>query len=98
MAKGASISARVLKMKGLIEHLNRLGFSLSQELATDLILNSLPESYGQLVLNFNMNEMEKSISEIYTMHKTAEQNIKSKPDLMVQKKKGLKKKEKEKGK
>ena len=47
MTEGASVSAHVLKIKGYIEHLDRLGFQLSQELATDLILNSLPDSYGQ---------------------------------------------------
>ena len=50
-------------------------------------------------MNYNMNEMEKSISELYTMLKTAEQNIKSKPGhvLMVQKEKGFKNKGKGQG-
>ena len=100
MAEGASVSAHVLKMKGYIEHLDRLGFPLSQELATDLNMNSLPDSYGQFVMNYNMNEMDKSISELHTMLKTAEQNIKSKLGhvLMVQKGKGFKNKGKGKGK
>ena len=94
MAEDASVSDHVLKMKGYIEHLDRLGFPLSQELATDLILNSLPDSYDQFVMNYNMNEMDKSISELHTMLKTIEQNIKSKLGhiLMVQKGKGFKKK------
>ena len=87
-------------MKGYIENLDRLGFPLSQELATNLILNSLPDSYGQFVMNYNMNEMDKSISELHTMLKTAEQNIKHKTGhvLMVQNGKGFKKKGKGKGK
>ena len=99
-AEGASVSAHVLKMKGYIEHLDRLGFPLSQKLATDLILNSLPDSYGQFVMNYNMNEMDESISELHTMLKIVEQNIKSKPGhvLMVQKGKGFKNKGKGKGK
>ena len=100
MAEGTSVSAHVLKMKGYIEHLDRLGFPLNQELATDLILNSLPDSYGQFVMNYNMNEMDKSISELHTMLKTAKHNIKSKPGhvLMVQNGKGFKGKGKGKGK
>ena len=100
MAEGASVSAHVIKMKGYIEHLDRLGFPLRQELATDLILNSLPDSYGQFVMNYNINEMDKSISEMHTMLKTVEQNIKSKPGhvLMVQNRKGFKNKGKGKGK
>ena len=51
-------------------------------------------------MNYNMNEMDKSISELHTMLKTAEQNIKSKPGhvLMVQKGKGFKNKGKGKSK
>ena len=69
-------------------------------MATDLILNSLPDSYGQFVMNYNMNEMDKSISELHTMLKTAKENIKSKPGhvLMVQNGKGFKGKGKGKGK
>ena len=81
MAEGISVSTHVLKMKGYIDHLERLGFPMSQELATDLILNSLPESYDQFVMNYNMNNMEKSISELHGMLKTAEQKIKKKPTL-----------------
>ena len=65
MAEGASVSTHVLKMKGYIDHLDRLGFPLSLELATDLILNSLPDSYDQFVMNYNMNNMEKSIAELH---------------------------------
>ena len=100
MVEGALVSDHVLKMKGYIEHLDRLGFPLSQELETDLILDSLPNSYGQFVMNYNMNEMEKSISELHIMLKIAEHNIKSKPGhvLMVQNRKGSKNKGKGKGK
>ena len=100
MAEGASVSTHVLKMKGYIKHFDRLGFPLSQELATDLILNSLPDSYGQFVMNYNMNKMDKSIFELHTMLKTTEQNIKSKPGhvLMVQNGNAFKKKGKKKGK
>ncbi|KAK9144304.1 hypothetical protein Sjap_004207 [Stephania japonica] len=100
MTEGASVSPHVLKMKGYVDQLDRLGFPISQELATDLILNSLLESYSQFVMNYNMNNMEKSISELHLMLKTAEQNIK-KPSgnvLMVQKGKGMKKKGKGKAK
>ena len=73
---------------------------MSQELETDLILNSLPDSYGQSVMNYSMNEMDKSISELNTMLKTAEWNIKSIRGhvLMVQNRKGFKNKGKGKGK
>ena len=72
MAEGVSVSSYVLKMKSYLDHLEWLGFPMSQELATYLILNSLPDSYDQFVMNYNMNNMEKSVSELHVMLKTAE--------------------------
>nr|MCH9869660.1 hypothetical protein [Serratia marcescens] len=96
MAEGASVSAHVLKMKGYIDHLERLGFSLSLELATDLVLNSLSHGYDQFIMNYNMNNMEKSLAELHAMLKTAEPNVKKKTSqvLMVNKGKGMKKSDK----
>ena len=51
MTPGTSVSAHVPKMKGLIDRLDKLGAPISHELATDLILGSLPESYDQFVMN-----------------------------------------------
>ena len=45
MTLGTSVSAHVQKMKGLIDQLDKLSAPISHELATDLILGSLPESY-----------------------------------------------------
>ena len=89
MAPGTSVSAHVLKMKGYIDTLEKLDVPIRRELATDLILGSLPESYDQFVMNFNMHGMDKSIAELHGMLKNAEQNIKkANPVLMVQKGKG----------
>ena len=67
-------------MKGYIDQLERLGFPISQELATDFILNSLTSSFDSFFLNYNMNSMEKTIMELHGMLKTAESNMaKAKP-------------------
>ena len=83
MAEGANVSNHVLKMKSYIDHLSRLGFPISQELATDLILNSLPSSYHQFVMNYNMNNMETTVSELHSMLKTAEKSVVSKPNQVL---------------
>ncbi|KAK5785585.1 hypothetical protein PVK06_040185 [Gossypium arboreum] len=73
-------------MIGYIESLSKLGFPLSQELATNVILQSLLESYSQFVLNFNMNEIDKTLPQLLSMLRTAEGNMKKvgpKPILMV---------------
>ncbi|KAK8931471.1 hypothetical protein KSP39_PZI016311 [Platanthera zijinensis] len=84
-----SVGTHVLKMIGYIENLERLGFPLGQELTTDLILQSLPDSYEQFVLNYNMNEIDKTLPELLGMLRTAEINMKKakpvSPILMVHK-------------
>ena len=66
------MSSHVLNMMGYIDHLERLGFPISQELATDLILSSLLDSCDRSVMNiYNMNNMEKSISELHAMLKNS---------------------------
>ncbi|KAJ9551588.1 hypothetical protein OSB04_015633 [Centaurea solstitialis] len=67
MAKGTSVSAHVMKMKRLLDHLERLGHPVPLQLATDTILNSLSDDYKQFVMNFNMNNMERSIAELHSM-------------------------------
>ena len=76
MVPGSSVSAHVLNMKGYIDTLEKLGPPISRELATDLILTSLPSEYDQFVMNFNMHGMEKTLAELHGMLKNAEQNIK----------------------
>ncbi|KAJ9538124.1 hypothetical protein OSB04_030857 [Centaurea solstitialis] len=84
MAPGSSVSVHVLKMKSYIDQLERLGFPIGQELATDFILSSLSSSYEPFVLNYQMNNLEKTIMELHGMLKTAESNMaKSKPAAPV---------------
>ena len=75
LAEGAPVGPHVLKMIGYVENLERLGFPLEKELATDLILQSLPDRFSQFVLNFNMNDMDKSLPELLAMLRTAEQML-----------------------
>ena len=84
MAEGSPVGTHVLKMIGYIENLDRLGFPLGQELATDLILQSLPDCYSQFIMNFNMNEIDKPLPELLSMLRTAEKSVnKGKAVMMV---------------
>ena len=87
LAEGNPVSPHVINMIGRIESLDKLGFSLNGELATDLILQSLPSSYDPFILNFHMNNMEKSLQELHGMLKTAEESLKKTPNhvMVVQK-------------
>ncbi|KAJ9557909.1 hypothetical protein OSB04_012523 [Centaurea solstitialis] len=95
MIKGTSVSDHVMKMKRHMDHLERLGHPVPLQLATDTILNSLSEDYKPFVINYNMNNMEKTIAELHSMLKTAELNMGAKnktKDVLMVRDGGVKKK------
>jgi len=83
-------------MVGYTQRLEKLGFPICQELATDFILSSLPPSYGNFISNYHMHGAEKSLNELGGMLKTAEADIKksagSSQVLAVQNKPNFKRK------
>ncbi|WRX27659.1 zinc finger protein [Theobroma cacao] len=76
MVEGSSIRPYVRKMNGLIERLGQLGLAMAHELSIDLVLQSLPDSFSQFVLNFHMNRLEGTLPELLNMLATAERSIK----------------------
>ncbi|KAK8539355.1 hypothetical protein V6N12_042983 [Hibiscus sabdariffa] len=95
MSEGSPVGAHVIKMMGYIQTLEKLGFALNDELAIDVVLQSLPDSFNQFVLNFNMNEINKTLPHLLGMLRTAKGNMKrggSKSILMVCEEKGKGKK------
>ena len=48
-------------MMGYIQALEKLGFPLKNELATDLILQSLSDKIKPFIVNFNMIENNKTL-------------------------------------
>ncbi|KAK8598475.1 hypothetical protein V6N13_094444 [Hibiscus sabdariffa] len=47
MSEGSPVGAHVIKMMGYIQALEKLGFPLNDELAIDVVLQSLPDSFNQ---------------------------------------------------
>ncbi|CAD6268046.1 unnamed protein product [Miscanthus lutarioriparius] len=76
LAEGIAVGPHVIKMVGYVQRLEKLGFPLGQELATDFILSSLPPSYGNFISNYHMHRAEKGLNELCSMLKTAEGDIK----------------------
>ncbi|KAK8597151.1 hypothetical protein V6N12_065627 [Hibiscus sabdariffa] len=72
MSEGSPVGAHVIKMMGYIQTLEKLGFALNDQLAVDVVLQSLPDSFNQFVLNFNMNEINKTLLQLLGMLRTAE--------------------------
>ncbi|KAL4383503.1 hypothetical protein GQ457_15G014780 [Hibiscus cannabinus] len=51
---------------------------MQNELSTDVILQSLSDSFKQFILNFNMNEIDKTLPQLLGMLRTAEKVKKAK--------------------
>ena len=66
----------MIKMIGFVQALDRLGFPLLDELATDALLGSLPPSYGTFISNYHMHGMDNKLTKLHGMLKVAEQDIK----------------------
>ena len=58
-----------------METLETLGFSIGPEHKIDLVLHSLNKNYAQFVLNYNMNEIDMTPTELLAMLRTAELNM-----------------------
>ncbi|GKD68207.1 hypothetical protein Tco_1322297, partial [Tanacetum coccineum] len=65
--EGKPVAAYVLKMKGYVEQLERLGYVLPQDLSIGLILNDLTSDFARFVRNYNMHKMGKTIGELHAM-------------------------------
>src|ERR1041385_7852975 len=76
MDEHGSVSEHVAKMSGYIQRLNALECQIPDELAVDRVLQSLSPGYKGFVLNYNMQGMTKTPSELFAMLKTAEVEIK----------------------
>nr|GFA53425.1 zinc finger, CCHC-type [Tanacetum cinerariifolium] len=73
--EGQSVSSYVLKMKGYIDNLERLGHPVTLGLGVSLILIGLRKEYDGFVQNYNMHNMEKTVNELHAMLKLHEQTL-----------------------
>ena len=81
------VGPHVLKMINYIERLEKIGFPLTEEIKTDLVLQSLDKWFSPFVSNFLMNGIEKPLPELLSLLQTHEDNNerpKPAPILMVE--------------
>jgi hypothetical protein len=99
MEENTSFSEHVLKMFEYADKLIALEIMISIEIGLHRVLQSLPPSYKGFVMNYNMQGMKKSLSELLSMLKTTEVEIKKEHQvLMVNKSTTFKKVRKDKSK
>jgi hypothetical protein len=83
MDEHSSVSEHVVKMSGYVQCLNALDCRIPDELVIDRVMQSLPPSYKGFILNYNMQEMSKSLSELFAMLKSAEVEIKKENNMLM---------------
>ncbi|GKD60936.1 hypothetical protein Tco_1298445 [Tanacetum coccineum] len=67
--EGQFVRSYVLKMKGYIDNIERLGHLVSLGLAVSLILIGLRKEFDGFVHNYNMHGMGKAVNELHAMLK-----------------------------
>ncbi|KAL0361254.1 UNVERIFIED_CONTAM: hypothetical protein Sradi_3809900 [Sesamum radiatum] len=67
MTEGSSVQSHGVKMLFLMEKLKNVKAGLENDTYIDVIFQSLPPSYDSFIVNYNMNELEKSIHELINM-------------------------------
>ncbi|KAL0313084.1 UNVERIFIED_CONTAM: hypothetical protein Sradi_5707700 [Sesamum radiatum] len=67
MSEGSSVQSHGVKMLSLMEKLEGLKAGLNNDTYINVILQSLPPSYDPFIVNYNMNELEKSIYKLINM-------------------------------
>jgi hypothetical protein len=78
-----SVSEHVVKMSCYVQRLNALECQILDELAINRVMQSLHPSYKVFVLYYNMQAMNKSLSELFSMLKTAEVEIKKEHTVLM---------------
>ncbi|KAJ9557164.1 hypothetical protein OSB04_011778 [Centaurea solstitialis] len=64
-----------VKIKAYIDMLGNLGVNFPREFAIDMVQNALSGGYKQFIVNFNMNNMDKTLMELHGMLRTAEASM-----------------------
>ena len=62
MEENGSVSEHILRMSGYHKHLTQLGVNIPVHSVIDSVLHSLPPSYKNFVMNYNMQGMDKTFS------------------------------------
>lgn len=86
MAEGTPIQDHVLKMMDFLNKLEVLGVEIDTETHIDVILESLPDSFKNFKLNYNMNKTNLTMVELFSQLVAVEGIIKDQPSLHMTKK------------
>nr|XP_016489146.1 PREDICTED: uncharacterized protein LOC107809068 [Nicotiana tabacum] len=76
IVEGSSVRDHVLKMMSLLNELEVLGANIDKDTQVEMILQTLPDSFQQFRLNYNMNKMDLSLAKLLNELQSTETIIK----------------------
>ncbi|KAK1648726.1 hypothetical protein QYE76_066531 [Lolium multiflorum] len=82
MEEGSSVSEHMFAMSGHAK-LSDLGIVIPNQLGIHRVLQSLPPSYKNFVMNYNMQNMNKELPELFSMLKSAEVEIQKEHQVLM---------------
>src|SRR5215213_1512617 len=83
MEEGSSVSEHMFAMSGHAKKLSDLGIVIPNKLGIHRVLQSLPPSYKNFVMNYNMQNMNKELPELFSMMKSAEVEIRKENQVLM---------------
>ncbi|KAK1633186.1 hypothetical protein QYE76_007501 [Lolium multiflorum] len=83
MEEGSSVSEHVPAMSGHAKKLSDLGIVIPNKLGIHRVLQSLPSSYKNFVMNYNMQNMNKELPELFSMLKSTEVEIQKEHQVLM---------------
>ena len=76
MSEGIPVRDHTIKMIGLFNELGDLGADIDWETQNKMVLETLPPSFNHFKLNYSMNELEWSLTELIQQLQIAETIVK----------------------
>src|SRR5215203_3652981 len=83
MEEDNSVSEHMFAMSRHAKKLSGLGIMIPNKLGIHRVLQSLPPSYKNFVMNYNMQNMNKDLPKLFSMLKSAEVEIKKENQVLM---------------
>ncbi|KAI3700994.1 hypothetical protein L2E82_45635 [Cichorium intybus] len=74
----ATMVPELQRIQRYVERLQKLNMQIDEELAIDMVLNSLASCYDQFILAYHLNNTQTTLDELHNMLQTAEDALKGK--------------------
>ena len=81
MSESTTVRDHMIKMIGLFNELGDLGADIDWETQNNMVLETLPPSFNNFKLNYSMNKLEWSLTELIQQLQIAETIVKGQPNV-----------------